>query len=63
MFVTSGLLVAGFSVMFVSNFVGIIHVALLNCIILIAALLGDLLVLPALLLVFRPPVPVAQTAQ
>jgi hypothetical protein len=54
MFLTSALLVAGFSILFASNFLGIVHVALLNCVILIAALLGDLLLLPALLLVLRP---------
>ncbi len=57
MVLTSVLLVAGFSVMFTSEFLGMVHVALLNCIILISALLGDLLLLPALLLLFRPNVP------
>ena len=51
---TSALLIAGFSVLFLSSFVGMIHVAMLDCIILTAALFGDLLVLPALLLLFGP---------
>ena len=50
MLLTSVLLVAGFSVMFVSNFLGIIHVATLISVILVAALFGDLLLLPALIL-------------
>ena len=54
MFLTSALLVAGFSVLFLSNFQGIVHVNFLMCVILISALLGDPLLLPALLLTFRP---------
>jgi predicted RND superfamily exporter protein len=54
MFLTSALLVAGFSVLFVSNFVGIVHVTLLMCVILLVALIGDLVLLPALLLTFPP---------
>jgi len=53
MFLTSAMLVAGFSVLFVSNFLGIIHVTILMCVILVSALFGDLLLLPALLLTFR----------
>lgn len=54
MFLTSALLVAGFSVLLVSNFLGIVHVTLLMCLILVVALLGDLVLLPALLLTFPP---------
>jgi predicted RND superfamily exporter protein len=56
MVLTSLLLVAGFGSLFASNFLGMIHVATLNCIILLAALFGDLLLLPALLLLFQPKV-------
>jgi predicted RND superfamily exporter protein len=54
MFLTSALLVAGFSVLFVSSFLGIVHVTFLMCLILVVALAGDLLLLPALLLTFPP---------
>jgi predicted RND superfamily exporter protein len=54
MFLTSALLVAGFSVLMASNFLGIVHVTLLLCVILVVALLGDLVLLPALLLTFPP---------
>ena len=54
MLLTSLLLIAGFSVLFFSNFLGLVHVALLICIILAAALIGDVLLLPALLLRFGP---------
>lgn len=51
---TSVLLIAGFSVLLLSNFLGMVHVAVLDCIILTMALFGDLLLLPALLLLFGP---------
>jgi predicted RND superfamily exporter protein len=54
MFLTSAMLVAGFSVLFVSNFLGIVHVTFLMCLILVVALLGDLVLMPALLLTFPP---------
>jgi len=54
MLLTSVLLVAGFSVLFVSNFLAMIHIAVLISIILITALGGDLLLLPALLLLLGP---------
>jgi predicted RND superfamily exporter protein len=61
MVLTSALLVAGFSVLFVSNFLGIVHVTLLMCLILIVALLGDLVLLPALILTIPPAAPTAET--
>ncbi len=51
---TTIFLVGGYAVLFASNFLGIIHVAVLVCVILVAALFGDLFVLPALLITFRP---------
>lgn len=54
MVLTTVFLIAGYSVMFASNFVGLIHMALIISVILGAALFGDLLVLPALLLIFKP---------
>lgn len=52
MLVTSVLLIAGFSVFYASSFVGILQVAILISVILLAALFGDLLLMPALLLTF-----------
>ena len=52
MLLTSVMLTVGFSVFFFSNFLGMIHIAILVIIILVAALFGDLLLLPALLLTF-----------
>ena len=57
MVLTTVFLVSGFCVMFLSNFLGVIHMGILVLAILVAALFGDLLVLPALLLAFRPTIP------
>jgi predicted RND superfamily exporter protein len=54
MLLTSLLLIVGFVVFFFSNFLGVVHVAALLWIILSTALLGDLVLLPAMMLVFPP---------
>ena len=55
MVLTTVFLLAGFAVMLASNFLALVHMSLLICVILLAALFGDLFVLPALLQLFRPP--------
>ncbi len=49
MLMTTVFLIAGFSVMLTSSFLAAIHISMVICVILAAALLGDLLLLPALL--------------
>jgi len=51
---TSVLLVFGFATMMTTHFVGIFQMGLLGSVTLFAALLGDLLILPVCLMVFRP---------
>ena len=51
---TSVLLVFGFATMMTTHFVGIFQMGVLGSVTLIAALLGDLLILPVCLIVFRP---------
>ena len=50
--ITTAILVSGFAAMLISPMPGIQMFSLLGCIILITAFLGDLLILPAMLLVF-----------
>ncbi len=57
MVMTTVFLVSGYAVMLFSNFMAMVHMALLMSIIVVSALVGDLLVLPALLLIFRPEIP------
>jgi len=54
MVLTTVFLMAGFGVMLASNFLALVHMSIVLCVILVAALFGDLLVLPALLQVFVP---------
>ncbi|MCO4768650.1 MAG: MMPL family transporter [Deltaproteobacteria bacterium] len=51
---TSVLLVFGFLTMMTTHFVGIFQMGVLGSVTLLAALLGDLLILPVCLIVFRP---------
>jgi len=52
MVLTTVFLVTGLSVMMISEFLGLVHMCLLIVVILVGALLGDLLLLPALLVLF-----------
>lgn len=52
MVLTTVFLIAGFAVMLASNFLAMVHMSLTLGVILVAALFGDLLVLPALLQLF-----------
>jgi predicted RND superfamily exporter protein len=54
MVLTTLLLIGGWVVMFTSSWLGPIHLSVIAIIILAGALFGDLFVLPALLLTFRP---------
>ena len=54
MFYTSITIVAGFSILALSNFTPSIYFGLLTATAMIAALLGALLLLPQLLIVFKP---------
>jgi hypothetical protein len=61
---TTVFLVGGYAVMFTSGFLGIVHMGVVVTVILVAALFGDLLVLPAMLVLAGPRVvPQAQEAQ
>ncbi len=51
---TSILLIAGFGTMMTTRFVGIFQMGVLGAVTLFAALLGDLLLLPICLVIFRP---------
>jgi predicted RND superfamily exporter protein len=51
---TSIVMIFGFGTMMTTNFVGIFQMGLLGVVTLSAALLGDLLLLPVMLVVFRP---------
>ena len=51
---TSVLLVFGFATMMTSRFVGIFQMGVLGAVTLFAALLGDLLLLPVALVLFKP---------
>ena len=51
---TSILLIAGFGTMLTTRFVGIMQMGILGAVTLSAALLGDLLLLPVCLGIFRP---------
>ena len=51
---TSIVMIFGFGTMMTTNFVGIFQMGLLGVVTLSAALVGDLLLLPVMLLVFRP---------
>lgn len=55
MVLTTVFLIAGFGIMLASNFLAMVHMSITLCVILVAALFGDLLVLPALLQVFGGP--------
>ena len=50
--ITTAILVSGFTAMLISPMPGIQMFSLLGCIILLTAFVGDLIVLPAMLLVF-----------
>ena len=50
--ITTAILVSGFGAMLVSPMPGIQMFALLSCVILLTAFIGDLLILPAMLLAF-----------
>lgn len=52
MILTTVFLATGLSVMMISDFLGLVHMCLLIVVILLGALLGDLLLLPALLTLF-----------
>jgi len=60
---TTLFLIGGYAVMFTSSFLGIVHMGLVVTVILAAALFGDLLVLPAMLVLLAPEVPLAQSAE
>jgi predicted RND superfamily exporter protein len=51
---TSIVMIFGFGSMMTTDFVGIFQMGLLGVVTLSAALLGDLLLLPVMLVVFRP---------
>lgn len=51
---TSIVMIFGFGTMMTTNFVGIVQMGLLGVVTLSAALVGDLLLLPVMLVVFRP---------
>lgn len=57
MALTTLFLVAGCLVMLLSNFMAMIHMATLFCVVLATALFGDLSVLPGLLLAFAARIP------
>jgi len=52
MVMTSAFLIAGYFVMFLSNYLAVLHMGFVICVILAAALLSDLFVTPALVLLF-----------
>ncbi len=58
MVLTTVLLVAGYAVFLTSNFLAAVHMGILLMVILTGAVFGDVYVLPALLLTFRPKIPV-----
>ncbi len=54
MLLTTVFLVVGFSVLFFSEFLAVVHIAAVVSVVLVSALVADLLLLPALLLMYDP---------